>query len=151
MTPDEQALKIAIYQTIRANGGVEAAGSLVGMSAKSMSRFQSDQHPECSPSLFTAVQLDERGNGHILRCWAERTGQKLTPLKAKPKGKSISQILGTLSKEHGDVMRAALEANADGDFSPREAVEVLKQADEEIEVLNTLRGLCLATIQNGAK
>ncbi|PHQ71754.1 MAG: hypothetical protein COB93_02445 [Sneathiella sp.] len=147
MTTTEAALKQAIYQTVRRNGGVESAGSLVGLSSKTMSRYQSNEHPKCSPSIFTAFQLDECGGDHILQTWARERGFKLVNRNAKGRVKSLSKTLAKISKEHGDVMRVGLEANADLEFTPTEATQLLPQIEDEIEALRELKSLCIATIQ----
>jgi len=115
----------------------ELAGQSLGCVAKrtrldagTISRAGNPRENNFLP-LDVALDLDTMTGDHtILRTYARLLGFDLVPLHSAAIVSGLSVKAGYAAREGGEMVAKILESAADGQVTPREAREVLKEADE---------------------
>lgn len=74
-----------------------------------------------------------------LRAIADSCGFRLEKKETSKVSTDIIAVLLNVEAEHGDIARKLSDALANGRFTPREKVQVVKEIDEEIEALLRLK------------
>lgn len=155
LPPQQQALKTACRQLIRAFGGQEAAGEELGCSQSRLSDWgnpnTADFMPVGAVLRLEAATHGTAGHPHVSSWLARAAGFVLVRLPNAPSGAgSWHQAMGRVAKDVGEVMeRICTALSDDGAVSAREVRDgkVIEEIDQAIEQLVAMRALAVATIE----
>jgi hypothetical protein len=148
LTPDEQALKADAKALVRAAGGVEVAADYTGRSKTQLSSYcnphTADFMPIDAVVKLEAVTHGAAGHPIVTRANARRAGYALVKQPEAPAcAAELTAMLGSICKEHGDVVQRVCALLQTG-VTPEAVAALLPDIDEAMEVLAQLRAAALA-------
>lgn len=154
VAPDQQMLKAASRELIRAVGGQEAAAEFLGSRQQRMSDCGRPNTPDFlrldEIARLEDVTHGDPGHPHITAALARRQGYAIVRLPdAPPAGRDLLSILAENARENGDVASAILSAIGDGKVDGPERRAILGQIDEQIHVAMRLRSTIAALPEGG--
>ena len=134
LSPDQQELKAAFRQLVRAFGGMDAAACATGYAQSTLSDWASAQKA-AHPPMHVVAHLEsctvgQPGHPHVTRLMARRAGFVL--VERQEDGADVSPLHGLagLVAETGDLSRCIGEAMADGAMDDAERLAALRELRE---------------------
>lgn len=136
----QYAFKAAVRRAVKMCGGPHAAEAVTRVDAARLSRYGNPDAPEFAP-VDVCFDLDKAaGDGVILRAWADLCGFDITPREADSKAAhDLTVAAGQVARESGELISAAIEAQADGAVTPNEARTVDEAAADLQEKVVAIR------------
>lgn len=146
-------LKSAILGLVEANGGCVRAGEVTETTKGNVQRW-TDPDGETASTFpgVNKIRLLEASCGEpiVTRWMAAESGHVLVRMLASPQA-AISVLAGLAGGEMGDVLRAVANAiEDDGELSPTEAGQIIKEIDEVLSALAAARAVAVAVRDGGA-
>jgi hypothetical protein len=141
MTDSEYALKAAVRRAVKIAGGPNAVAKSIRVDASRLSHYGNPEHQYFAP-IDVCVSLDQLAGDHIiLRAWADLCGLEVTTRgAAAASSNDLSTIAGRVALESGQLVCAAIEADADGIVTIAEARKIDEAAaDVEEKVIHIRR------------
>lgn len=151
LSADDQELKAAFRQLVRAFGGMDATAVATGYAQSTVSDWASAQKAAFAP-LHVVAQLEactfgHPGHPHVTRLMARRAGFLLVD-QAQAERTDVSPLAGiaALAAELGDVSRVIGVGMDDGAMDMAERVDALRELRDLEDKAAALR----VALQNGA-
>jgi hypothetical protein len=142
-----QAAKAQTRAMVTAAGGQERCAMLTGKSQGRISDYCSRNTRDFMAindvAMIEGVTHGLPGHPHVTRWLASEAGFLLVA-KPRASGVTLGDLHSALARdalEHGQASSRAIAALADGRMTSREAREVLREIDDEVEALVSLRML----------
>lgn len=131
LTDAQYAFKAAVRRAVKMAGGTAAAAEVVRAHGSQLSHYGNIDQPAFAP-IDVCFELDRAaGDSVILRAWAELNGFDLIPRNLESTvSDDLIAAAGAAALENGELIAAAIDAGADGKFTPTEARGVLEKAGE---------------------
>lgn len=109
------------------------------LDAATLSRAGNTEHANFVP-VDVALDIDKLSGDHpILRTMAKLSGFDLVPLVPNQEAHDLAVRIGHAAREVGEMASVALEAMSDGKVTPREAKEVLSEADDVERIVSSIK------------
>jgi hypothetical protein len=136
LPPEDQQIKKASADLVRAYGGQLAAAEMLGTRQQRLSdcghRNTADYLRVDEVARLEDVTHGTPGHPHVTRALARRQGYGLFRVaNAAPCGTDLLKLLADQARENGDIASAVLAAIADHRIEPHEAEAIITQIHEQ--------------------
>lgn len=127
-------------------GGLRDAAQYARVSKSTLARYTDPQEPAEMPVDIVAT-LEAVAHCHPVTEWlAARGGFALLPMLAAPGAGALARDIARIGQEMAELMQAFADSQADGALDPDEARRMVREADEGMAALATLRSHCQAVV-----
>lgn len=136
---DYLKLKSASRRVVTAAGGQQSAACITRVVQQNMSRYGGPNEPQFMPVDVVADLETDIGDPIITRVLADLAGYSLVKKREGNNQKPFIQHLSEVTREQSDVVSALADALKDGEVSPDEAQDILKEIEEAEQKLASLK------------
>lgn len=142
------ALKCATKRALDLCGPLSETAKYTRVNAPTLSQAASPNYSNMLP-IDDALVIDElSGDCQILREMARLRGFNLVPMTKTQRMISLLRDAGNVSRETGELTSQIIEAEQDGDLTPREATAIDRQAMDVEGVIASIRRKVHSVIAN---
>ncbi len=135
------SIKATTARLIKSCGGIECAAEDTRVSASTLSEYETPNQPNRFITADVVVDLELVSRNPILtKALCRIAGGVFLPTRINPDAPIWNQHLAMISREVADVVGRGNEMLADdNDISSKEAPDLLRDVDEAIDVLASMR------------
>ncbi len=147
---ERAALKTATKMSLSKSGG-GAISPFTRKSQAQLYRYGSKTDPDFAP-VDVALEMDRMAEQPIITAQlAASLGYRLVPVGAERPSDNLRSLLSRFIRETGDVSTTIIDAEADGEISPREADDIRKEVREVEQLLTLIRRTLDGTSRGSAQ
>jgi hypothetical protein len=146
-TAFEAATKACVADLFKENGGHKCAIDRFGVSLRRAYNFTTLASDEQISFARVAILTSAKATA-AARYLATLAGGVFVPLPAPKSGHALA-LMGEAARSHGEAIAEAAKALADSRVTPRESAALVKEIDEAVVALASLRGAAIAMAEGG--
>ena len=144
------SLKEACARLVERCGGQTAAAGLLGCKQQHVARMTDEEHPKTLMSVPQILRLQKHCGARIVTDFMAAEQDSIVEPVHCDGHQPLAMVMGKITSETGELLSAAAQALAHGSLTRAHAATVLRETDDVIGPLVTLRTACREKLEGGA-